>query len=126
MWFAPPSVDAVIPPAYTLAVIVFGFPLLVLLGMVLPVTAVVSLARSHRELQALGALRLKRTVEVILVSQIGGGTLAVVFARYWPWRRRTASVQSVLTLIIWMLGLLTPLAYAAAVWSCDVLSISPD
>ena len=34
MWFAPPSVDAAKPP-YVLALIVFGFPLLVLLGIVL-------------------------------------------------------------------------------------------
>jgi hypothetical protein len=32
----------------------------------------------------------------------------------------------VLTMTIWALGLLTPLAFAAAVWKFDVLSINPD
>lgn len=125
VWFAPASVDGLTPP-YVLALIVFGFPLLVLLGIVLPVTAIVSLARSHREVQQSGATRLTRALELILISQIGGGTLAVVFAPVLAVVAPNSMSQSVLTLIIWALGLLTPLAFAAAVWTCDVLSISPD
>jgi hypothetical protein len=125
IWFAPPTLEAV-RPAYMVALIVFGFPLVVLLGIVLPVTAVVSLARSHHDLRQSGAARLKRTVEVILLSQIGGGTLAVVFAPVLTTAAPNSLSLSILTVIIWLLGLLTPLAYAAAVWKCDVLSISPD
>jgi hypothetical protein len=109
-----------------LAVIVFGFPLLVLLGIVLPVTAIVSLARSHREIQQSGAPGLKRPVEALLLSQIGGGMLAVVFAPALAVLAPNSIGQSVLTMIIWALGLLTPLAFAAAVWKFDVLSINPD
>lgn len=125
VWFAPASADALKPP-YVLAVIVFGFPLLVLLGIVLPVTAIVSLARSHRELQQSGPAGLKRPVEALLLSQIGGGTLAIVFAPVIAVVAPNSIAQSVLTLIIWALGLLTPLAFAAAVWKFDVLSISAD
>jgi hypothetical protein len=125
VWFAPASVEA-LAPAYVLAVIVFGFPLLVLLGVVLPVSAIVSLARSHRELQQSGATPLRRTLEAVLLSQIGGGTLAVVFAPLLATAAPNSLSQAVLTLIIWALGLLTPLAFAAAVWKCDVLSISAD
>jgi hypothetical protein len=123
IWFAPADT---LKPAYVLAVIVFGFPLLVLLGIVLPVSAVVSLARSHREIQQSSAPGLKRPVEALLVSQIGGGTLAVVFAPAVAVLAPNSISQSVLTMIIWALGLLTPLAFAAAVWKFDVLSINPD
>jgi hypothetical protein len=34
--------------------------------------------------------------------------------------------QSVLALLIWTLGLLTPLAFAVAVWQGHLLSISAD
>jgi hypothetical protein len=125
VWFAPMSAAALKPP-YVLAVIVFGFPLLVLLGIVLPVTAIVSLARSHRELREAGATCLKRTIELVLVSQIGGGTLAIVFAPVLAVVAPNSLGQAVLTLIIWALGLLTPIAFAAAVWRCDVFSISAD
>ena len=125
VWFAPPGFESV-KPAYILAMIVFGFPLLVLLGIVLPVTAIVSLARSHRELQQSGATRLKRTVELVLLSQIGGGTLAVLFAPVLAIAAPNSAIESILTLIIWALGLLTPVAFALAVWRCNLLSISPD
>jgi hypothetical protein len=125
VWFAPASAEALKPP-YILAVIVFGFPLLVLLGVVLPVTAIVSLARSYRELQQSGATRLKRTVELVLLSQIGGGTLAILFAPVLTLAAPNGVVQSVLTLLIWGFGLLTPVAFALAVWKCDLLSISPE
>jgi hypothetical protein len=125
VWFAPATAEA-LKPGYVLAVIVFGFPLLVLLGIVLPVTAIVSLARSHREIQQSGAPGLKRPVEALLLSQIGGGMLAVVFAPALAVLAPNSIGQSVLTMIIWALGLLTPLAFAAAVWKFDVLSINPD
>jgi hypothetical protein len=125
VWFAPAGTET-LTPASILAAIVFGFPLLVLLGIVLPVTAVVSLARSHREIQQSSAPGLKRPVEALLLSQIGGGTLAVVFAPAVAVLAPNSVGQSALTVIIWAIGLLTPLAFAAAVWKFDVLSINPD
>lgn len=125
LWFAPSSIDGLKTP-YKLALIVFGFPLGVLLGIVLPVTAIVSLARSHRELQQHGPADLKRPLELILLSQIAGGTLAAVFAPVLAAVAPNSGIQSLLTLVIWGLGLLTPLAFAAAVWKFNVLAISPE
>jgi hypothetical protein len=125
VWFAPASAAA-LKPAYVLAVIVFGFPLLVLLGIVLPVTAIVSLARSHREIQQSAEPVLKRPIEAILLSQIGGGLLAVLVAPAVAALAPNSIAQSLLTMTIWALGLLTPLAFAAAVWKFDVLSLNPD
>jgi hypothetical protein len=36
-----------------------------------------------------------------------------------------STMQSGLTVIIWALGLLTPLSYAAAVWKFNVLAVDP-
>lgn len=123
--FAPASAADLRAP-YVLALIVFGFPLLVLLGIVLPISAIVSLSRSHREMHETGLVHLKRVLELVLLSQIGGGVLAVVFAPILTVVAPNSASRLVLTVAIWALGLLTPLAYAAAVWKYDVLSISAD
>jgi hypothetical protein len=125
VWFAPPSVAAMTRP-YILLMIVFGFPLIVLVGIVLPVTAIVSLARSHRELPQTAGRELKRAIEMILLSQVAGGVLAALFAPVVAVAAPNSVSQSMLTLLIWMLGLLTPIAFAIAVWRGDLLSISAD
>lgn len=123
--FSPATLDTITVP-YVLALIVFGFPLIVLLGFVLPVAAIVSLLRSHREVQQGGLAHLKTPLELILLSQIAGGTLAIVFAPVLAVLAPHSAIQSVLTVAIWAFGLLTPLAYAAAVWKFNVLAVSPD
>jgi hypothetical protein len=123
--FMPPSLDQITTP-YLLGVIVFGFPLIVLLGLVLPVTAIVSLLRSHREIQQGPLTFLKSPLELILLSQICGGTLAVLFAPVLAILAPNSSMQSVLTVIIWALGLMTPVAYAIAVFRFKVLAVDPD
>lgn len=125
VWFVPASAESLTTP-YILAVIVFGLPLMVLLGIVLPVTAMVSLIRSYRDIQQQGLTHLKRPMEWILISQIAGGTLAIVFAPVLAVLAPNSLTQSVLTLTIWALGLLTPIAFAAAVWKYNVLATSAD
>jgi hypothetical protein len=125
VWFVPPSLDK-ITKAYLLGFIVFGFPLLVLLGVVLPVTAIVSLLRSHREVQQSPFVYLKSSLEVILLSQIAGGTLAILFAPVLTVLAPNSTMQSALTVVIWALGLMTPVAYAIAVFRFNVFAIDPD
>lgn len=120
--FMPPN-PALITAPYVLAVVVFGFPLMVLLGFVVPVAAIFSLVKSHREVQQDGLTRMKLPLEWILISQIAGGTLALVFAPVLTVVAPDSATQAGLTLVIWALGLLTPLAVAAAVWKFDLLSI---
>jgi hypothetical protein len=122
--FMPENVKALTVP-YILAVIVFGFPLLVLLGFVIPIAAIVSLFRSHQEIQKQGLDRLKLPLELILLSQIAGGTLAIVFAPLAAVLAPHSATQAVLTVMICAFGLLTPLAYAASVWRFEVLAVDP-
>jgi hypothetical protein len=122
--FLPASAEAVTAP-YVLAGIVFGFPLLVLLGLVLPIGAIMSLFRSHQDMQKQGLERLKLPLELILLSQVAGGTLTILFAPVLAVMAPNSMMRVVLTVVIWALGLLTPLAYAAAVWKFDVLALDP-
>jgi hypothetical protein len=124
-YYMPPDLEHV-SNAYLLALLVFGFPMLVLLGLVLPVVAILSLVRSHRDMAAAGLDAVKKPVEWLLVSQIGGGTLSVVFAPVFQVLAPMSGVNAVLTVAIWALGLLTPIAFAAAVWKYGVLSLDGE
>lgn len=123
--YAPETLNKVTGP-YIVAMIVFGFPLLVLLGFVLPIAAIVSLLRTYREVQESQIAYLKVPLELILLSQIAGGTLAILFAPVLAVLAPNSVMQSVLTIAIWALGLLTPAAYALAVFRFNVLAIDPE
>ncbi len=120
--FLPRNPDLVTAP-YVIAILVFGFPLMVLLGLVVPVAAILSLVKSHREVQQDDLTRMRRPLEWLLISQIAGGTLALVFAPVLSVVAPNSATKVGLTLVIWALGLLTPLAFAAAVWKFDLLAI---
>ena len=122
MRFMPDSLDKLTVP-YILALLVFGFPLLVLLAFVLPVAGIVSLFRSYREVRDSPHAYLKGPLEWILLSQIAGGTLAILFAPVLAVLAPNSVLQSVLTVLIWALGLLTPIAFALAVFRFNVLAL---
>jgi hypothetical protein len=122
--FLPTSLDKLTVP-YIAAAIVFGFPLVVLLGVVLPIGAIVSLFRIHKEIQTQGLERLKLPLELILLSQIAGGTLSILFAPVLAVLAPNSLLKATLTILLWGVGLLTPLAYAVAVWKSDVLAVDP-
>jgi hypothetical protein len=123
--YLPASAQALTAP-YVLAGIVFGFPLLVLLGVVLPVAGVVSFFRSHQDMQSQGLERFKRPIELILVSQVAGGTLTILFTPILAVIAGSSLLRATLTVVLCVLGLLTPLAYAAAVWKYDLLGVDPE
>src|SRR5262249_15658557 len=95
--YAPVTLDKVTGP-YMAALLIFGFPLLVLLGFVLPVAAIVSLLRTYREIQDSQIAYLKVPLELILLSQIAGGTLAILFAPVLAVLAPNSVMQSVLTI----------------------------
>ena len=126
---------------FGLAFILFGFPLMVLLGLVLPVASIVSLLRSLRELtvtkrvhpaiepgeSAGGPLPNARpTIVGILVSQLAGGAVALLVLGPLNKVAPESLAVTLVALTVWMLGLLTPLAFAAGVWKYRVLEIPPD
>ena len=126
---------------FGLAFILFGFPLMVLLGLVLPVASIVSLLRSLRELTARKRLPARAeeadgggtpapdarpTIFGILVSQLAGGAVALLVLGPLNKVAPESFAVTLVALTVWMLGLLTPLAFAAGVWKYRVLEIPPD
>lgn len=111
---------------YIVVAFVFGFPLLVTLGVVVPIAGILSLVKSYRELESYDAARLRTPLLLILISQVAGGALALVFAPVLAVVAPNSVAQNVLTVTIWALGLLTPFAFASAVWQFDALSVPAD
>jgi len=123
--FLPDSMEKLTVP-YAIAALIFGFPLIVLLAFVLPVAGIVSLLRSYRDFREGPYAYLKRPLEWILVSQIAGGTLAILFAPVLAVLAPNSVIQSVLTVLIWALGLMTPISFAISVFKLNVLAVNPD
>jgi hypothetical protein len=112
---------------FVLLFLIFGFPLMVLLGFVLPVGSILSIARSYREAAVAVPVRDPRPVLAsVLLSQIAGGILAVVFTPVLGVIAPDSWSLTLVTTLVWALTLLTPLAFAAGVWKYRLLEIDPD
>jgi hypothetical protein len=121
-----PSDPLAISPAYMMAALVFGFPLLVLLAIVLPVAAIVSFVRSYQEGSDPDLAGARRPIALILIGQLAGGAMALVFAPVLSQVSPGEATQAALTVVTALLGLITPVAFALAVWKYRVLTIDPD
>ena len=98
---------------YGAAFLIVGAPLVILLTMVLPVGGVVSLVKSYRDARGPADRPLRKPLLWLLVSQIGGGTIGLIFAPVLTTLATGFTAQMALMLVSWGLGLLTPAAYAA-------------
>lgn len=121
---------------FGLAFLLFGFPLMVLLGLVLPVASIVSFLRSLREqppskpvqapvttIDATPLPDARPTIFGILLSQLAGGALGLLVLGPLNAVAPDSFAVTLVALTVWMLGLLTPLAFAAGVWKFRVLEI---
>ena len=116
---------------FGLLFIIFGFPLMVLLGLVLPVASIVSLLRSLRE----EAIRRSRepvsgpdprpAIAAILFSQFAGGVLSLLILGPMTAVAPGSPATAIVGITVWLVGLLTPFAYAAAIWKYGVLAMPP-
>jgi len=121
-----PGEPAQVTVPFVITFFVFGFPLMVLLGIVLPVAAVISLLRSYRDAMTPAGVPAARPVLAgILLSQVAGGVLAVVFAPVLALIAPNSFALTFVTMTIWALGLLTPIAFAAGVWKYRLLDVDP-
>ena len=149
-WWPPTPADVTMK--FGIVFMVFGFPLMVLLGLVLPVASIVSFLRTLREIPPpaaapvgrrghlasvlFGALRLRAragsrpnarpVILGILVSQLGGGAVSLFVLGPLNAVAPESGALTLVALLVWLLGLLTPLAYAAGVWRYDVLAIGGE
>jgi hypothetical protein len=138
-----PASEGSATPAFGLTFVVFGFPLMVLLGLVLPIASIVSLVRSLRE-ASLHARRhdtadpfrpappegqvntasARVPLSGILLSQLGGALLSIIVLAPLSALAPESFAVVIVALTVWLFGLVTPLAYAAGIWKYGVLEIS--
>lgn len=111
---AAPATVADISYAYLAALVLAGLPLVILLTMVLPVGGIVSLVKSYRDARDPVDRPVRAPLAWLLVSQIAGGTIALVFAPVLATVAPGDAARMSLTLVSWALGLLTPIAFAVA------------
>jgi len=128
-----PATPQQVTALFGLVFIVFGFPLMVLLGLVLPVASIVSFLRSLREATpkpnpAPGETtpNARPAIGGILLSQLAGGALSLLVIGPMSAVAPDSMALVAASLTVWLLGLLTPLAYAAGIWKYDVLAIGPE
>lgn len=115
----PPDLGA-ISPVLLVGAFAVGLPLLIVVGVVLPLAAIVSLVKSFREAAAPERRPMRVPLAWLLVSQIGGGTIGLIFAPVLAVLAPGAAVLTALTMAVWFLGLMTPVGFALAVWKYDL------
>jgi hypothetical protein len=131
-----PLTRAEVTAKFGLAFLLFGFPLMVLLGLVLPVAGIVSFLRSLRELPPKTPVQApssssdgtalpdaRPTIVGILLSQLAGGALGLLVLGPLNTAAPGSIAVGVVAFTVWLLGLLTPLAFAAGVWKYRALDI---
>jgi hypothetical protein len=137
-----PGTPAQVSMKFGLAFLIFGFPLVVLLALVLPVASIVSFLRSLREAGSPPVMvsegvpdegrvpdrvpDARPAITGILMSQLAGGALSLLVLGPLQATAPDSGALVVVALMVWCFGLLTPLAYAAGVWRYDVLAIGPE
>lgn len=114
-----PNAPAQATASFGLVFIVFGFPLMVLLGLVLPIASIVSLLRSLREAPPPARVPLSG----IILSQLAGGALSLLVLGPLTVAAPESPAVVVVGVTVWLFGLLTPAAYAAGIWKYGVLAI---
>lgn len=119
---------------FGLVFLVFGFPLMILLAVVLPVASIVSLLRSLREASpgttSAGAHQTtasaRPVIAGILLSQLAGGALSLLVLGPLNALAPDSIAVGIVAVTVWLLGLLTPAAFAAGVWKYNVLAIGQE
>jgi hypothetical protein len=135
-----PVTKEAITMKFGLVLVVFGFPLLVLMGLVLPVGSIVSFVRSLREQPVRTPAQMRGgdqvdgrplpdarpTIFGVLLSQLAAGALGLIVLAPLTAAAPESFTVTIVTLTVWMLVLLTPFAFAAGVWKHRVLEIPLD
>jgi hypothetical protein len=116
--------DLTIP--YLVLLTALAVPLLVLLGIVLPVAGLVALYAGLREAARSNVHSARVPTRGIFIGQIAGGVLGILLAPLLRLRGVSDSLSVVVQALVFAFGLLTPIAFAAGVWKYDVLAIDVE
>lgn len=122
-----PTSPAEVTGRFGLMFLLFGFPLMVLLGFLLPVASIVSFLRSVRDFSGTRTVPDPRpSIAGILLSQLAGGAAALLVLAPLQAVAPDSWGLTFATITVALLGILTPVAYAAGIWKYRILEIPLD
>jgi hypothetical protein len=110
----------------SLVMLLVVLPVLFVLGLVVPLAALLSLYKSWLAAKAAGIQAARVTTFWILISQMGGGVLTILIIPLLHLVAPTGPWVTMAAVLLFAFGLLMPLAFAAGVWRYRVLDLDID
>jgi hypothetical protein len=101
-------------------------PVVFVLGVVVPFGGLLSLYKTWLAAKAAGVESARVTTFWILVSQMAGGVLTILIIPLLHLVAPTGPWVTIAAVLLFAVGLLMPLAFAAGVWKYRVLELDPE
>jgi hypothetical protein len=120
------AVSAGIGEAAGILIILVALPLLFGLGVAVPFAALWSLYKTWLAAKSAGVQSARVTTYWILISQMGGGVLAILIIPLLHVVAPTGPWVTIAAVLLYVFGLLMPIAFAAGVWKYRVLELDPE
>ena len=92
----------------------------------MPFAALWSLYKTWLAAKSAGVQSARVTTYWILISQMGGGVLAILIIPLLHVVAPTGPWVTIAAVLLYAFGLLMPIAFAAGVWKYRVLDLDPD
>jgi hypothetical protein len=120
------AVSAGISEAAAIVIVLVGLPVLFALGVAVPFAALWSLYKSWLAAKSAGVQSARVTTYWILISQMAGGVLTILIIPLLRFVAPTGPWVTIAAVLLYVFGLLMPIAFAAGVWNYRVLDLDPD
>jgi hypothetical protein len=120
------AVSAGISEAAALVIVLVALPVLFGLGVAVPFAALWSLYKSWLAAKSAGVQSARDTTYWILISQLAGGVLTILIIPLLRFVAPTGPRVTIAAVLLYVFGLLMPIAFAAGVWKYRVLDLDPD
>lgn len=111
---------------FVLAAAGFVMAVVVVLGIVIPFAALLSLYKSFLVARAHGIEGARRATWMMLISQLGGGVLTILVVPLMRLMAPTGPLVTVASVLLFACAMLMPLAFALGVWRLNVLELDID
>jgi hypothetical protein len=104
----------------------FVMAVAVVLGIVVPFAALLSLYKSFLVARARGIESARRTTSLMLISQLGGGVLTILVVPLMRLMAPRGPLVTIASVLLFACAMLMPLAFALGVWRLQVLELDID